>query len=260
MPIQAMNHDLADGKIDFNGTDMSGPTLTMTGITGGLTFDQTNVVCFSSGTLIKTIRGEVAVETLKVGSRVLTLDNGYRMVRWIGNRKLSKVELEANPHLYPIRIPAGALGMGLPNTDLLVSPQHRVFIRSDVAARMVADAEVLIAAKHFVGTAGIHVATDVDGVDYWHFLFDEHEIVWSNGAPTESLFTGPEALKSVSPEAHAEIEAIFPHIFKAGSVIECISARKIIPGRLARKLAERHEANVKPYLKPASSQTHLIGQ
>lgn len=61
-PLTALNHDLADGVINFNGTDMSGPTLTMFGVSGDLTQDQTNVVCFGRGTLIKTILGEVPVE------------------------------------------------------------------------------------------------------------------------------------------------------------------------------------------------------
>jgi Ca2+-binding RTX toxin-like protein len=240
------------------GNNEAGTVNFLTGPSAGglMTFSEIeSVICFASGTKIKSWAGEVEVETLRVGSRVLTMDNGYRSIRWIGSRKLPKAELEANPHLYPIRIPAGALGMGLPETDLLVSPQHRVFIRSAVAERMMDQAEVLIAAKHFVGTSGIHVATDIDSVDYWHFLFDQHEIVWSNGAPTESLFTGPEALKSVSPDARVEIEAILPEIFQAGRVIECVPVRKIVQGRLGRKLAARHEANGKPYISyPLSSE------
>jgi len=237
-PIQALNHDLADGVISFNGTDMTGPTLTMTGITGGLTWDQTNVVCFASGTRIMTRGGEVPVEKLQVGFDVLTLDNGYQTLRWIGGRSLHAADLAAYPDLRPIRIRAGALGLRQPDTDLIVSPQHRVMVRSKVAERMFGKAEVLVAAKQLLALEDVEVADDLTEVTYWHFLFDAHQVVFSNGALTESLFTGREALKAVGSEARREILEIFPNL-AADPELECAAVRPLIPGRLARKLAER---------------------
>ena len=244
-PIAAMNHDLQDGVISFNGTDMTGPTLTMTGITGGLTVDQTAVICFAVGTLIKTIRGEVAVQDLTQGDLVLTMDHSFKEIRWIGKRALTSADLAANQNIRPIRVPQGALGANIPERALLVSPQHRMFIRSQIAKRMCDEAEVLVAAKHLVGTAGIEVATDIETVDYWHFMFDEHEIVWANGAPSESLFTGPEALKAVSPEAKAEILTLFPELAEMDYTATLLPARKIMTGRVGRTLAARHQKNAR---------------
>ena len=84
-------------------------------------------------------------------------------------------------------------------------------------------------------------------VEYFHILFDRHQIVFSNGAPTESLFTGPEALKSVSQEAREEIVEIFPEVL-------CMDftprPARTIPrqGRRILRLAERHKKNKKPIL------------
>ncbi|MBU2935678.1 Hint domain-containing protein [Pacificibacter marinus] len=223
---------------------MSGPTLTMTGITGGLTEDQTAVVCFASGTLIKTCEGEIAVEDLKVGDKVLTLDDGYQPIRWIGMRKLSAQDLTENPKLRPIRIRAGALGNDMPTQDLTVSPQHRVLANSKIAERMFGVNEVLVGAKHLIELDGVEVAEDMAEVTYVHFLFEEHQIVFSNGARTESLYTGAEALKSISPKAREEIYAIFPGL-QADPDAGTDAVRLLVPGRQARKLAERSARNDK---------------
>ncbi|WP_289846643.1 Hint domain-containing protein [Pacificibacter marinus] len=242
--ITALNHDLADGVVNFDGTDMSGPTLTMTGITGGVTEDQTAVVCFASGTLIKTCEGEIAVEDLKVGDKVLTLDDGYQPIRWIGIRKLSAQDLTKNPKLRPIRIRAGALGNDMPTQDLTVSPQHRILANSKIAERMFGVNEVLVGAKHLTELEGVEVAEDMTEVTYVHFLFEEHQIVFSNGARTESLYTGAEALKSISPKAREEIYAIFPGL-QADPDAGTDAVRLLVPGRQARKLAERSARNDK---------------
>ena len=82
-------------------------------------------------------------------------------------------------------------------------------------------------------------------MEYWHFLFDAHQIVWSNGAPTESMFTGPDALRSVNPEAREEIFTLFPEIALPGYMAS--SARHIPEqGKLMKELIQRHQKNHKP--------------
>jgi len=175
-------------------------------------------VCFAHGTFIQTQKGQVAVEDLKVGDAVKTLDNGYQPISWIGSRYLNDIDLMVNPHLKPIKIKAGALGAGIPQADLTVSPQHRILVRSVVARRMFGVSEVLIPAKKLLDIEGIDVVQNTSEVAYRHFLFERHEIVFSNGAPTESLFTGKEAMKSVGENARAEITALFPQIVSSGFV------------------------------------------
>jgi hypothetical protein len=175
-------------------------------------------ICFSRGTLIETDRGAVLIEDLSDGDLGFTQDNGYQPIRWIGNRRLSRTQLETNPKLSPIRIQAGALGHGLPEQDLLVSPQHRVLLRNKIAMNMFEVPEVLVPANKLLVLPGIDIDENCDGVEYYHMLFKQHEIVFSNGSPTESLFTGPEALKAVSPEAREEIAALFPEILEPNFV------------------------------------------
>jgi len=205
------------------------------------------IVCFAGGTQILTRKGRVCVEDLKIDDEVMTMDNGYQPIRWIGSRKLDSIDLAVNPNLRPIRIEAGALGDGVPEQDLLVSPQHRIFVRSIVAQRMFGETEVLIPAKKLLGLEGISVDQDATSVTYTHFLFAKHEIVFANGAPTESLFTGQEALKSVGPAARREITALFPEIVSADF---SPSPARFIPekGHAMLSLAGRIKKNSKPVL------------
>lgn len=199
-----------------------------------------HVPCFVRGTLIRTDRGEVRVEDLAPGMLVMTRDRGLRPLAWVGRRLIDAATLAARAHLRPIRIRAGALGQGLPRRDLLVSPQHRILVRSRIALRMFGAAEILVAAKQLLQIEGIDIATDLPEVEYVHFLFDRHEIVLAEGAETESLHTGPEALKSVGPAARAEIFAIFPELREGADSAERAGARPMVSGRMGRKLAVRH--------------------
>lgn len=197
-----------------------------------------DVVCFSGDTLIETLRGEVRAADLKPGDMVRTVDNGLKPVLWLGIARLSKTRLAASPKLQPIRIRQGALAADVPKRDLLVSPQHRVLFSSPVAQNMFGEREVLIAAKKLVGLPGIEIAEEVEWIDYVHFIFDQHELVFSEGARTESMFTGTEALKMVPAEARAELLELFPDW--GGN--DAQPARKIIHGRDIRKLLQRHTA------------------
>ncbi|MTH63228.1 Hint domain-containing protein [Paracoccus shanxieyensis] len=198
------------------------------------------IPCFAQGTMIRTDRGEVAVEDLRVGDLVMTRDNGLQPIRWLGNRKLDRVDLALAPRLQPIRIRAGALGDGLPVADLLVSPQHRILVRSAIAQRMFGAPEVLVAAKQLVAIDGID-QVQLEEVSYFHLLFARHELVLSNGAETESLYTGAQALKSLGQAACDEIFTLFPELRDAPAE----AARPIVQGSKARQMAERHSRNGK---------------
>lgn len=202
------------------------------------------VICFTRGTLIQTEHGPIAIEDLAEGMLVATRDNGLQPLRWVGSRSIGALTLAAHPEIRPIRIRAGALGPNRPTQDLIVSPQHRILIRSRIAQRMFDAEEVLVPAKQLLQNDGIDIATDLKSIDYFHLLFDQHEIVTSNGAETESLHTGPVALESVSKAARQEILALLPELLDEGFFRE--SARVMPTGRQARKLAVRHLQNGKP--------------
>lgn len=238
-PLAWMRADLADnGVLDQAG----GLSIQSGGVTvnpNALTAENTGVVCFVTGTRIATMKGLVAVEDLQVGDLVLTYDHGYQEVRWIGNRKVSYAELASNDLICPVRIEAGVLGNGLPERRLHLTRQHRVLVKSPVSERMFGSREVLVPAKDLRGIPGIETVRPPAGTEYWHIMFDDHEIVFSESAPSESLFFGPQASVMLPRQAHDELLMLFPNIANAHAVM----ARDEVRGAKARQFVDRVTRN-----------------
>lgn len=207
------------------------------------------VPCFATGTAIQTDRGEVAVEDLREGMMVHTVDAGFQPIRWIGRTSLDAIDLVVRPELRPIRIGQGALGRNTPHRDLLVSPQHRILVRSRIAMRMFSAEEVLVPAKKLLGLDSICRVDDAAQVDYFHILFDAHHLIFSEGAVTESFFVGPQVLNGLDRRSYDEIMALFPELEQDQSGVRLA---RLTPqtGRQAEKLIYRHSKNGKP-LQPA---------
>lgn len=206
----------------------------------------TTITCFVRGTLIETEHGAVPVEQLQAGTKVLTANGDFKPLRLPMSRKISAHEIERNPKLAPVRIMAGALGNAMPKRDLLVSRQHRMLVSSNVCERMFGQREALIAAIRLVELPGVFIEPDHGEVEYFHLLFDCHEVIFAEGAPTESFFTGPEALKSMLPEAREEILKILPEIGQVDYSPE--PAFQIPSGSLQKKLVMRHMKNNRPFI------------
>jgi hypothetical protein len=216
------------------------------GLEIGIDTSSFNVVCFAKGTSVMTGSGAKQVEDLRVGDTVETLDNGFKPIQWMGRRRISEHVLRHNPKLRPVCIRAGALGCGLPHQDLRVSRQHRVLISSKIALEMFGVSDVLIPAIKLIGLPGIEVDDTVDEVDYFHVLLDAHEVIFAQGAPAESLYTGPEGLRSMSQEAREEIFTIFPELRLEALVQPCI---RLVPEPAKQKrLIKRHAVNKKALL------------
>jgi hypothetical protein len=192
-----------------------------------------NVIpCFTPGTLIATPKGEVPVELLKAGDRIITRDNGIQEIRWTGRKDLGWHDFVANPHLKPVMIRKGSLGNGLPEQDMMVSPNHRLLVANDRTALYFDEHEVLVSAKHLVAAKGVD-AVDSVGTSYIHFMFDRHEVVLSNGAWTESFQPGDYTLKGMGNAQRSEIFDLFPEL-KTEAGLEGYSS--------ARRTLKRHEA------------------
>lgn len=168
-------------------------------------------ICFTEGTLLKTPFGERKVEDIRPGDMIVTKTNGAQAVRWVGSRMLDKIDLAANPHLKPVCIKSDAFGKGKPASNLSVSPQHRCYIDSLELQLMFCTPDALVPAKGLLDGTSVTIS-DQETVSYYHILFDQHEIVCSNGLWTESLYPGGEALDGLSDAAQTELLEIFPNL------------------------------------------------
>jgi Hint domain-containing protein len=174
-----------------------GAQLNLTGITNAsgtwhvLTANDSNggtdvflsMLCYAAGTRILTATGERVVESLMQGDIVMTLRNGEldaQPIKWIGRRH---IETTAHPHpevVVPIRIQRGAFADNTPHADLLVSPDHAIFVDGR-----------LICARQLVNGTTIRREQDCTSVDYYHVELDAHAILLAEGLPAESyLDTG----------------------------------------------------------------------
>jgi len=196
-----------------------------TGIVAFSNIENVIIPCFTPGTRIATPRGELCVEDLEVGDRIITRDNGIQEIRWMGSRDLNGQEFGNLNHLRPVLIKKGALGNGLPERDMKVSPNHRMLVANEKAAFYFEEREVLVAAKHLVGLQGVELA-DVDQVTYIHFMFDQHEVVLSDGAWSESFQPGDWSLNGIGNSQRNEILELFPELAKPEGIAAYHSARR----------------------------------
>lgn len=225
--------DQEDGTVEY--FDDTGTSL------GTSTFEDIEVIidptppCFTPGTTIATPTGERLIEDLREGDRIITRDNGLQEIRWIGTTELTGHQLARSPHMRPILIQAGSLGPNLPEQDILVSPQHRVLMNSDKAQLYFEEREVLAPAKHLTDLAGVDEVGTL-GVTYIHFMFDQHEVVLSNGVWTESFQPGIQTLDGLGDAQRSEILELFPELDTVEGLEDYTAARRSLKKHEARLL------------------------
>jgi hypothetical protein len=166
--------------------------------------EEDGIICFTPGTLIATPQGARDVAELRADDMVLTRDHGLQPIRWIQSRTVV-----AKDNFAPIRITPGVL-TGL-ERDILVSPQHRMLFQGYSAELLFGESEVLVAAKYLVD--GIQVMREEhEEITYIHMLFDEHEIIFAEGAASESFHPGSVGVSTLADEAREELFELFPDL------------------------------------------------
>lgn len=173
-------------------------------------------ICFTSDSMIDTDAGPCRAGALTPGTKIRTRDNGYQPLRWIARRKLDRRDLEQAPALRPILFEPHALGPLQPERAMRLSPQHRVLVDTAANELLFGSGQVLVPAKGLTNGTSIRVDDGVDGVEYIHLMFDQHEIVFADGVEAESFVPGAWALQVLPPEARAEFDALFPQFSTDG--------------------------------------------
>ncbi len=161
------------------------------------------IPCLVRGTLVETTRGQIAVEDLEAGDMVVTRDRGAQPIRWVGSKTVAGQGAFA-----PICIAQGAMG----NTrDLLVSPNHRMVLEGRQMEVLFGTGEALVAANLLVNDTNIRPAP-MEAVEYFHVLFDQHEVIFAEGIPTESFHPGQGGVDALSAATRDEILQLFPQL------------------------------------------------
>lgn len=151
------------------------------------TLSSTNAPCFVTGTMIRTTRGEVAVEDLRVGDLAVTASGSVRPITWIGHREVASTSGSICFSHQPVRVRANAFGRGLPVRDLRLSPGHPVLVGAD------ADNEGGYLVPVMCLINGTTIAREpVSSVTYWHVELECHDILLAEGLAAESYLDGGE--------------------------------------------------------------------
>lgn len=174
--------------------------------------DGGGLICFARDTAIAVPGGQRRIQDIRPGDLVLTRDNGPRPVLWAGSRRLGGGRLHAMPQLRPIRFRAGALGIGRPDGDLLVSPRHRMLVTGAAALTLFDAPEVLVAAEDLLNGRTITVDHALREVEYFHLLLEEHGILRANGLESESFHPAEARLDALEPAARARLAQLLPGI------------------------------------------------
>ncbi|ALG73478.1 hypothetical protein VY88_21735 [Azospirillum thiophilum] len=156
--------------------------------------------CVLRGTYVRSMFGDVAVESLKIGDLVKSSTRGeFRPIRWIGRRVLAGSSLDTEQlrqvHL-PVRIMRDAIAPGLPARDLYLSPAHALLIGAyGVSARLL------------INGSSIRQVDEMEEIEYFHIELDSHDGMFAEGLPVETYF---EADNRQAYDNAAEYEALYP--------------------------------------------------
>ena len=238
--IGGVDYSAEIGDIDLTLQDGSGASVTG----AGLTTDNTNVTCFCAGTMIETADGLRHIETLRPGDLIQTADDGLQPLVLNLASHVTADSLANAQGLRPVIIPKGALGGGAPDRDLMVSRQHRMLVRSKIAERMFGETEVLVPAIRLVGLNGIALDQSMRPVTYHHLVFQKHQIVFAENAPSESFYPGDIAMRALPEALRQEFAALFPEVVAHNA--DWSFARHVPETRRQKRLMKRIRDNRKP--------------
>ncbi len=163
------------------------------------------IPCFAAGTRILTPDGARPVETLAAGDLVTTVEGAVRPIAWVQRRLVGFRETPDAPR--PVLIAAHALGPGRPESDLVVSAQHRIVMGGFGQGVPLFTAPVLVPAASLTGLPGVRGMHERRRIEWVHLLFRRHELLVAQGCVAESLFLGPMVVGSVPAWARAHLRA-----------------------------------------------------
>ncbi|MGR3343579.1 MAG: Hint domain-containing protein [Paracoccaceae bacterium] len=192
------------------------------------------IPCYAPGTMIDTPDGPRAVETLRPGDLVSTLDHGPQPIKWVRERT---EPLDSAPDDgRPVLIQAGALGPDSPAHDLIVSPQHRILVGGLGQLDGLGPGQALAPAKALTGLPRIRFMRGKFSVTWIHFACARHEVVFANGCVSESLLLGPMALSALSRYQRRALHRLFGPLASPDTALNGPPARPCLTVGTVRNL------------------------
>lgn len=125
----------------------------------------------SSGTKIMTLEGEMPVEFLSAGDRVITRDSGMAVLKDVRARKVA---------CEVVHITAGSLGHNRPEADIALPAGQEILIRDWRAEAIFGKKQAMVPAARLVD--GEYVRAMGKGVmTVYELVFDNDHVVYAGG-------------------------------------------------------------------------------
>lgn len=144
------------------------------------------LVCFLSGSMIRTSKGDVAVEDIQIGDQVVAFDwrNNQDVIRpviWTGKGHCKvRFDLPDDEAGWPVRVIKNAISDGVPYKDMLITAEHCLFFR-----------DRFVPVRMLVNGVSIFYDKSITSYDYYHVETEQHSVITADGMLTESyLDTG----------------------------------------------------------------------
>ena len=174
--LATLFHNLALNLPNWSVSDSFSVTFHFTASGNDATWTQYfTAPCFVTGTRIATPAGETAVEALQIGDLVMTASGQAKPIKWIGRRSYTAAVAAANLQARPVIVRKDAIAPGMPHRDLSVSANHALLVD-----------DVFVQAASLVNGVTIVRNDDIAPVSYIHIEMDGHDVVFADGAPTET--------------------------------------------------------------------------
>jgi hypothetical protein len=162
--------------------------------------------CFGPGTMITTQDGALPIEWLALGDKVLTRDNGYQPIMWIG--RFDVADPLDNQFPAAVEIAAGGLGPDLPQSKLRVTPGLRVLFQDPMLCLYFHEQEALISAECLVDGNQIALTQDRGNERFYQFVLPDHELVLAEGLWVESLLLTDQFIAAQPPKTRRELQVL----------------------------------------------------
>lgn len=142
-------------------TEFSTPTIVETPAKAG--------IC--AGTTVMTMKGEMPIENICAGDRIITRDCGMTQVKAI-TKSVMKIA--------PVQIKAGSLGHTRPDRDMITAPDTKIYIRDWRAEALFGKPAVAVAAARLVDGEFLS-QQDVREMTVYQITFDREHIIYADG-------------------------------------------------------------------------------
>jgi len=186
------------------------------------------IYCYLKDTLILTPEGKKKIQELNINDEILNHDQKSIKIKWIGKQIINPVFAKLNKEL-PIKISANAIDINIPERDLFLSPDHSIFLEG-----------LMINAKALVNGHTIYQVSEwKDDVEYYHIMTENHEIIYSEGVPSETLHLNDEIQLNKFINAY-ELKEAFPNrLFMERINLPFIQYPRQVPQFIKNKLQLR---------------------